>query len=990
LGRFPASLSNTGEAWIGRASDRSAGTMTVQLGGSSNSSFFEIVDHAWSTVTLKVGINDFSYKDNTVWHAGNLTPQTQLNGTGFIKASGTTITYDNTSYLPLSGGTMTGQLQISTPTGVQAWYYANRFSTSEEAGLQVRTNGTPNWYTGLRSAVGQTDNYHFYSYTTNTSVARITPAGQFIFASTLGNGTYTYTLPSATGTLALTSDIPNVTGFVTLATAQTITGAKVIQANFLGRMISTTTPADGAYAAKTYTPFAICDSDAIFEMFGVDDDTTWRHILTFKNINPTTGNLVSGYGLCTHMNTGNPGSNTFDRFALSHGVNPYPQDNADIMSWKPSGKVGIGEINPQTALHIKRTESGTGVLRLENTSASGYSNIQFYNNSGSFRGSFGYINTVPETIGSIGQKFLWDLSSTDAMIRNGNVIIGDEATAQGKLYVVNGSVTTKTTFSNNSGHYWYSINDATNIVRVRDTTEVSITKTSGAGYGNMVVYSEIVENNFTMDFKLTLGNPVSGYRHFAIGIPTNNTDSVGSYDYVVFRHNVSSTGDNQIRVDQSGTTTLNSVGSFNPNFADGNERHIRITVNDNVIFIEVEGSEVFRGTMNPRSIARGRIGFAIYESSSSPNTWALIRNFNLQQYGDDRTSLPLNVSRNYSSLSPASITVGSYNYSLAYGWHVRDGVVGNLTQVRSNNGVTAMGRKYGVFSAGSGGEAVVTIPNRKAFRKVYGYIRVRGGGSTDGWNNASASISSSNFMDGIAITGVDTANANETWIWGIVCNNYNNAENASQKPSFVGNNYQTFLTNHTIIDGLWLYTNDGSGKTPVKTFYFERTLSSDIVGDIRIRIMSDQDPDGNEDTGIEEVAIYVAPETATDYNNAATYRFLGDIVSTGDVTAYGSASDIRLKEIKEKVPNALQVVNKLNGYRFDWKEKPGGELDIKEDIGVIAQEVVEVLPELARENQTGFMSVRYQGLTAVLIEAVKELAAENNKLKEILERNNIQ
>ncbi len=77
-------------------------------------------------------------------------------------------------------------------------------------------------------------------------------------------------------------------------------------------------------------------------MFGVDDDTTWRHALTFKNINPTTGNLVSGYGFCTHMNTGNAGNNTFERFALSWGTNAYPQDNPDIMTWKPSGKVGIG------------------------------------------------------------------------------------------------------------------------------------------------------------------------------------------------------------------------------------------------------------------------------------------------------------------------------------------------------------------------------------------------------------------------------------------------------------------------------------------------------------------------------------------------------------------------------------------------------------------------------------------------------------------------
>jgi len=109
----------------------------------------------------------------------------------------------------------------------------------------------------------------------------------------------------------------------------------------------------------------------------------------------------------------------------------------------------------------------------------------------------------------------------------------------------------------------------------------------------------------------------------------------------------------------------------------------------------------------------------------------------------------------------------------------------------------------------------------------------------------------------------------------------------------------------------------------------------------------------------------------------------GTLTVSGDVIAYGSPSDARLKDIKEKVPNALNTVLQLNGYRFDWKER---ELDvygddkqilhIKEDIGVIAQEVVEVLPELTRTNEDGFMSVRYQGLTAVLIEAIKEQQAQ--------------
>lgn len=111
----------------------------------------------------------------------------------------------------------------------------------------------------------------------------------------------------------------------------------------------------------------------------------------------------------------------------------------------------------------------------------------------------------------------------------------------------------------------------------------------------------------------------------------------------------------------------------------------------------------------------------------------------------------------------------------------------------------------------------------------------------------------------------------------------------------------------------------------------------------------------------------------------------GNIVFAGDVTAFGSPSDIRLKTIKEKIPNALSSILKLNGYRFDWKEE-GDILNIKEDIGVIAQEVAEVLPELTRTNDNGFMSVRHQGLTAVLIEAIKEQQTQIEELKELVNK----
>ena len=107
----------------------------------------------------------------------------------------------------------------------------------------------------------------------------------------------------------------------------------------------------------------------------------------------------------------------------------------------------------------------------------------------------------------------------------------------------------------------------------------------------------------------------------------------------------------------------------------------------------------------------------------------------------------------------------------------------------------------------------------------------------------------------------------------------------------------------------------------------------------------------------------------------------GSLTVKGDLVAYGSPSDLRLKTIKEKIQNPLAILDKISGYRFDWKEEDLV-LKIKEDVGVIAQEIKEVLPELVRVNENGYYSVRDKGLTAVLIEAVKELAEKNKKLEQ--------
>jgi hypothetical protein len=107
----------------------------------------------------------------------------------------------------------------------------------------------------------------------------------------------------------------------------------------------------------------------------------------------------------------------------------------------------------------------------------------------------------------------------------------------------------------------------------------------------------------------------------------------------------------------------------------------------------------------------------------------------------------------------------------------------------------------------------------------------------------------------------------------------------------------------------------------------------------------------------------------------------GEIRAAGDITAYYS-SDERLKENFAPLTGALDKVNAIGGYEFDWKD---GIEDVVSktghDIGVKAQELQAQYPELVHERDNGYLAVDYIKLNAVLIEAVKELSAKVDKLE---------
>ena len=101
----------------------------------------------------------------------------------------------------------------------------------------------------------------------------------------------------------------------------------------------------------------------------------------------------------------------------------------------------------------------------------------------------------------------------------------------------------------------------------------------------------------------------------------------------------------------------------------------------------------------------------------------------------------------------------------------------------------------------------------------------------------------------------------------------------------------------------------------------------------------------------------------------------------GDVIAYYS-SDIKLKDNVEVIQGSLNKIEGIRGVEFDWNDKaPVWAKERGHDVGVIAQEVQKVLPEIVVKRKSGYLGVDYKRLVPLLIESVKELKQEIEILK---------
>ena len=114
--------------------------------------------------------------------------------------------------------------------------------------------------------------------------------------------------------------------------------------------------------------------------------------------------------------------------------------------------------------------------------------------------------------------------------------------------------------------------------------------------------------------------------------------------------------------------------------------------------------------------------------------------------------------------------------------------------------------------------------------------------------------------------------------------------------------------------------------------------------------------------------------------NPTSYKLdvSGTIRATGDVIAY---SDARVKDNVETVENALDKVNQLRGVSYTRNDIE----DKTTKIGVIAQEVLEVLPEVVQQDDEGKYSVAYGNMVGLLVEAIKEQDKKIERLEGLVE-----
>ena len=234
-----------------------------------------------------------------------------------------------------------------------------------------------------------------------------------------------------------------------------------------------------------------------------------------------------------------------------------------------------------------------------------------------------------------------------------------------------------------------------------------------------------------------------------------------------------------------------------------------------------------------------------------------------------------------------------------------------------------------------------------------------------------------NNSGGIIINGSDIHTTNNLF----QINNYINDDNFIVLKSVSASSYINFFNTNSIYKigvnegsfGIWrsidndllagnYINNDLTTFDNVISFNYQN--SSNLLIDINGNIKT------TNHLSINDITAYA--------NNNLDYklRVRGNLKVDGVVI---SSSDKRLKNNINKIDGALEKLEKLSGVYYYYNNRD----DHKKHVGLIAQEVKEIIPEAVYEDEMGYLNIAYGNLLGVVVEAIKELRNEikNNKNK---------
>lgn len=133
--------------------------------------------------------------------------------------------------------------------------------------------------------------------------------------------------------------------------------------------------------------------------------------------------------------------------------------------------------------------------------------------------------------------------------------------------------------------------------------------------------------------------------------------------------------------------------------------------------------------------------------------------------------------------------------------------------------------------------------------------------------------------------------------------------------------------------------------------------------------------------GIER--IHVATNGSVGIGMLPSGTYILEIAGNLKTAGITETSDLRWKKDVKTLSNTLEKVGQLRGVSYNWRKEefPEKNFDNKEQIGLIAQEVEKIYPQLVDTDALGFKSVQYSKVVALLIEALKEQQTEIGTLK---------